>query len=339
MSKAVLSVFMGGICRHWVLRVGGSHVLAAAAAVLVFLTCYTLIPGFLEMARLRLPLLPAWGKEIRTLAPKLPVILGLAFLLREVLVANVSSGWAWVPVLFVIAALAVYASTMSRRMEELFSSTLTTLVPIILRSGGIHGDRIFVLRVASHAAAIAQKLLLPEPYVRSVYYGALLHDIGFVAEGKDESEHVQIGYEIVKGIDTLKDAASFVLHHHERFDGKGYPLGLSGRDIPLGARIIAVADRYVSLTTAPPNGHSVSIQEALKTMRASAGVQFDPDLVELITETAEEEEELGFAVFFDNYCFGSSRNPQRWKAESPGQHICQMVVGIDSSPGDKTVSS
>lgn len=346
-SKAVLSIFLAGLFKQWISQTGGHQPWSDLGTLIIFLAVYTFVPAFCVAARFRVPLVPAWAKEVVTLAPKLPVILVVAFLLGAVFLANVSNGWAWIPVLFIVTVLAAYASILSKRLEQVFSSTVSTLVPIISRTDDTKSDELHALRVACYAAAMAQKLLLPESYVRSVYYGGLLHDIGFVGvsegltnkprslkseEFQEAVEHTRIGHAIVARMDALKDAASFVLHHHERFDGKGYPAGLSSKQIPLGARIIAIADSYVSLTADRSYRRSVSAEEALRLIRESAGSQLDPDLVGLVEEAAREEEELGFAFLVDNYCFGFGGHPQRWKDKPSGQYLGEMV----GSPGDSS---
>jgi putative nucleotidyltransferase with HDIG domain len=152
---------------------------------------------------------------------------------------------------------------------------------------GKHAQRVaaYGLRIA-HAAGVEVD---PE-----VEFGFLLHDIGKVAvpdailfkpgpltpeERALMIKHPQIGSEILRHIDFLDDAKVVVLHHHERWDGQGYPDGLSGEAIPLQARVFAVADTLDALTTDRPYRPACGWAEARQAIRAEAGAQFDPAIV------------------------------------------------------------
>jgi putative nucleotidyltransferase with HDIG domain len=152
---------------------------------------------------------------------------------------------------------------------------------------GKHAQRVaaYGLRIA-HAAGVEVD---PE-----VEFGFLLHDIGKVAvpdailfkpgpltaeERALMIKHPQIGSEILRHIDFLDEAKVVVLHHHERWDGQGYPDGLAGEEIPLQARVFAVADTLDALTTDRPYRPACGWAEARQAIRAEAGAQFDPAIV------------------------------------------------------------
>jgi putative nucleotidyltransferase with HDIG domain len=157
-------------------------------------------------------------------------------------------------------------------------------------------------RVAAYGVMIARSLGI---FVEGTptEFGFLLHDIGKLAisdsilhkEGPlndDERarmvEHPVIGAEIVCGIDFLEGAVEIVRHHHERWDGTGYPDGLAGDEIPLGARIFAVADVFDALTTNRPYRRASSPAEARAMITAEAGKQFDPRVVEAFNSIDDE---------------------------------------------------
>ena len=149
-------------------------------------------------------------------------------------------------------------------------------------------------RVAAMAVQIAETMELEPEHVAMIRYAATLHDIGKI--GVDDStirsskrlsteelqsvrRHPELGEEILRPVQMLRDALPMIRHHHERWDGTGYPDGLSGEDIPLGARIIAVADSFDAMTSSRPYRDRLSAAEALRELHANRGTQFDPDAV------------------------------------------------------------
>jgi putative nucleotidyltransferase with HDIG domain len=159
-----------------------------------------------------------------------------------------------------------------------------------------------VHRVARSAAALARSMRLAPVEIRDIRSAALLHDIGKIALParllaqagplNDEEisclrRHVTVGADVVAEIPTLAQVAPVVRATHERFDGSGYPAGLVGVEIPLGARIIAVADVYDALTAARPYSDPVSHDEATAEMVRSCGAHLDPDVVRFWMEMVE----------------------------------------------------
>lgn len=150
-------------------------------------------------------------------------------------------------------------------------------------------------RVALLSELIAREMKLDEKWVKLIHIAAHLHDIGKVGvpdyilnkQGRLSSSefelmksHPRIGYNIVNKIDMLSETATYILYHHERWDGKGYPYGISGKNIPVGARIIAIADSFDAMTSKRSYKDSMSIEEALVEIRSVRGTQLCPDSVD-----------------------------------------------------------
>ncbi len=150
-------------------------------------------------------------------------------------------------------------------------------------------------RVARMAAAVARQMGLSQEQVLEIEYAAALHDIGKIGvadsilrkaeplepeEWKEMRRHSQLGYEILSGIDFLRNAAEIVHAHHERYDGEGYPRGLEGEEIPLGSRLFAVVDAFDAMTSRRPYREAMSRELACIEIARNSGSQFDPSVVE-----------------------------------------------------------
>lgn len=145
---------------------------------------------------------------------------------------------------------------------------------------------------ARYAYLLAKHLGLPDGQLKKLHYAALFHDIGFVKlnlrEGPPRKlieHHPEIGYEMLQPITVWKDVAPLVRYHHERFDGDGYPHKLGGREIPIGSRILAVAEALDTMVN--PKSYkkeTMSLHDAVQEIRAYAGTQFDPRVVDALGE-------------------------------------------------------
>ena len=98
------------------------------------------------------------------------------------------------------------------------------------------------------------------------------------------TEHPKIGQVVLEQAGALRDAATIVLHHHEWYDGRGYPHGLAGTEIPVGARIVSIVDAYEAMIAGRPYRTAITHEAAIAELRRQAGVQFDPELVEVFAE-------------------------------------------------------
>jgi HD-GYP domain-containing protein (c-di-GMP phosphodiesterase class II) len=160
------------------------------------------------------------------------------------------------------------------------------------------------IRAAAYAVICGRALSLSQDRIRHLYYGMLLHDIGKIkmpldilykkeplteAEKKEIRCHPEIGCSIVLGYNPSRDVYNIILFHHERWDGNGYPRGLSGKSIPLLTRIASVADAYEAMTSARPYRRGVSHEDAAAEIKRLAGKQFDPHIADVFCSAIEKE--------------------------------------------------
>jgi putative nucleotidyltransferase with HDIG domain len=176
--------------------------------------------------------------------------------------------------------------------ESAYDSTLRALsLALDVRDRETEGH---AQRVARYMDLMARELRSPKVDVRTLRRGALLHDLGKIgipdeilrktgeldgSEWRVMKRHPAYGARILAGIPYLSGPAEIVRHHHERFDGSGYPDGLAGEDIPLGARIFALADALDAMTSDRPYRRAMSLEDAISEIERCSGKQFDPVIV------------------------------------------------------------
>lgn len=161
--------------------------------------------------------------------------------------------------------------------------------------------------VAKYSLQIAEKMRLSKETCDIIRKGALLHDIGKIGipehilqkhgrltneEYKIIQSHPKIGYEMIKHVGNFHDNGilDIVLYHHERFDGKGYPAGLKGNQIPLYARIVAVADTFDAMTTKRVYRDELSLDYTLNEIWKNKGTQFDPEVVDAFLSLFDQQD-------------------------------------------------
>lgn len=255
-----------------------------------------------------------WLSEYRWLWPYYGVFgaLGLVTALAEV-------AFGWLGVLALMAPVAMMhlsikqymghtsgymaeLRNMNNRLTDSYESTLQALTKALDTRDEETEEH--SQRVKQYTLLIARQLNIPAAEVEDMSRGALLHDIGKIGvpdaillkPGRlTESErslmrkHPEIGYRMIAHIPFLARPAQIVLHHHEMYDGSGYPAGLSGSSIPLGARIFAVADTFDAMTSDRPYRRALPIEVALAEIKRCSGSQFDPQVVAAMLQVPRDE--------------------------------------------------
>lgn len=192
-----------------------------------------------------------------------------------------------------LAAVAIENASLYEQLKDAFYTTVYTLAETIEKRDPYTGNH--TKRVMEYSLAIGKTLGLPEKDMARLQLGAVLHDIGKIGvrdcvllketsltdeEFEQIKKHPAFGEEIISRISQLESAIPGVKHHHEKFDGKGYPDGLKGEEIDITARIIAVADSFDAMTSNRPYRSGLSLDEAFEELRRFSGSQFDPEIVD-----------------------------------------------------------
>jgi HD-GYP domain-containing protein (c-di-GMP phosphodiesterase class II) len=190
-------------------------------------------------------------------------------------------------------AVAIENARLYEELKEIFYEVVFALADTIEKRDPYTGGH--TKRVMDYSVAIGIEMGLSKEEIEKLKLAAILHDIGKIGirdvillkeeklsdeEYKVIQNHTIYGAEIIAHIRQLKDIVLSVKYHHEKFDGSGYPEGLKGEDIPLIARIIAVADAFDAMTTDRPYRKGLTVEIALKELKNKAGTQFDPKVVE-----------------------------------------------------------
>ena len=179
-------------------------------------------------------------------------------------------------------------------LKELFSGTVKAIIEALDAKDSFTLGR--SRRVAFYALKIVNKMSLTPTEANRIELAGLLHDIGMIGVAEEilnksqkltdeEFEkvkmHVQYSVKILEDIKQLYEITEIIKYHHEYYDGGGYPYGLKGEEIPLGSRIIAIADAYDSMVSQRAYRNSLTPQEAIEIIQQGAGKQFDPNLVQI----------------------------------------------------------
>jgi HD-GYP domain-containing protein (c-di-GMP phosphodiesterase class II) len=164
---------------------------------------------------------------------------------------------------------------------------------------GVHSTRL-----AEWGLRVARDLGVPESCMPDLEMGALLHDIGKIGvpdgilnkparltpeEYECVKRHPEFGWAVLRKLPRLEQTSLYVLHHHENFDGTGYPAKLKGSEIPIGSRIVSVIDAFDAMVSSRPYRKGLPLEEAIRRLNESSGTQFDPSVIKSFVPIAESE--------------------------------------------------
>jgi HD-GYP domain-containing protein (c-di-GMP phosphodiesterase class II) len=252
------------------------------------------------------PFAKVWALGVGNVVVGVVALVPLGWLMSEIAVKV----GLWAAFLFLVPLyLARFSFSKYAETRELFFGTVSALSQAIDAKDGFtrgHADR-----VSRIAGAISRELRLSEKQIEEIELAGLLHDIGKIGvEDRilmkpqrlqpDEQElmrrHPIYGASILEPSAALRVLVPIVLHHHENFDGSGYPDGLSGDDIPLGSRIIIVADAYEAMTSDRIYRQAIGHDRAMDQLNRYKGVQFDPDIVRILEHLVQKRGAGAFEI-------------------------------------------
>lgn len=273
---------------------------AAICAVVYYLINSNLFMIVISIAE-EVSILSVWKNRIRGIIATYIALAPIGFVMAMV---YVTMGIWGIILFFFPLILARRSFELYTKMRKVYLDTIRALAAAIDAKDPYtkgHSER-----VAKMAVALAQELNLHERDVETIEYTALLHDIGKI--GVDErilskndgltseefnkiKEHTVTGARIIEPVDFLKDSYKAIYHHHERYNGDGYPNGIKEKDIPLSARIIAVVDAYDAMRSDRPYRKRLSPDKIMKELKEQSGKQFDPEVVKALFSVLSRERE------------------------------------------------
>jgi putative nucleotidyltransferase with HDIG domain len=216
-----------------------------------------------------------------------------------------------------------------RQMVEGFTLALEA------KDESTHGHSV---RVARFARAVAEEMRLGDSEIETIYHGGLLHDIGKIGMNDDILErlgilsrkemdivrqHPVIGARIAQPLNFLHDVVPLIRHHHERFDGSGYPDGLKGAAIPLGARILSLCDAFETMLAGRTHFARIKLEDAIVNLHQEAGSHFDPVLVDALFSVLDARPDV-FEVRIngsERSCLASYRQKMKMVGSAPQQQM------------------
>ncbi|MBC8587882.1 HD-GYP domain-containing protein [Paratissierella segnis] len=279
----LIYIFVGG-------KVGEFNLIPTIVILLFGVLLNTvLISGFLSVSN-NTKFFKTWGTNIKGVFPSAVAVGSLGVIMA---LAYISYGYGAVILFFGPLLLARYSFKLYVEMRNLYISTIQALNKTIEAKDSYTSGH--ASRVEELAVRLGEDYNLPFDKIEDLKTAAILHDIGKIGihdsilnkaaelsqeELQEIMKHPSIGAEIIDKVDFLKNITPIIKHHHERYDGKGYPDGLKGDEIPIEACILTIVDSYDAMISDRPYRKALSKEEALEEIRVNAGTQFHPELAE-----------------------------------------------------------
>ncbi len=269
-------------------------VVASVIASVVYFLVYAVFIAFEGMLHTGDSFSANWSATIKTIGGNYFALACLTYLLIYIIQNSILESQLFVLLLFFVPVMLVsHAFRLSLNIQQSYLKTVQTLAKAIeAKDPYMKGHS---QRVAELTLALAKDFYFSDKDLQKLEYVALLHDAGKIGvsdeilnkpgplsleEYEIVKQHTILGAEILQKIKFLSSEAPFVRHHHERYDGTGYPAGLQGENIPLVSRFLALADAYDAMTTDRPFRGAKTPQQAVAEIEILAGTQFDPNLIE-----------------------------------------------------------
>jgi len=272
-------------------------VICAIIYYLINLNLFMIVISFAE----EVSILSVWKKRLSGIIATYIALTPIGFVMAMV---YVSIGIWGIILFFFPLILARRSFELYTKMRRVYLDTIRALAAAIDAKDPYtkgHSER-----VAQLALSIAEEMDLPEREIEKIEYTALLHDVGKIGvderilaknDGLTDEEYKKIkahtitGAKIIEPVDFLKDSYDAIYHHHERYDGDGYPDGLKEKNISLAARIIAVADAFDAMGSDRPYRKKLSKKKIFKELKEQSGKQFDPTIVNILLSILNKERE------------------------------------------------
>ena len=305
-SQYALSVGVAGITYQYVGGVVGFQnffkfafpaILCALTYCLVNSILVTIVISFAQDSKIT----TVWRVDIKEMIPSYIAEAPMGFLMA---IVYVEVGIIGILLFFLPLLLARRSFELYTKMRKVYLDTIRALAAAIDAKDPYtkgHSER-----VAEMSVALAQELNLSGRDIENIEYTALLHDIGKIGikdkilskkssltdqEFDKIKEHTVMGAKIIEPVDFLKSSYKAIYHHHERYNGKGYPDGIKSEDIPILARIIAAADAYDAMGSDRPYRKKLNKDKILKELKDQSGKQFDPEVVKALISVLDKERE------------------------------------------------
>ncbi len=271
--------------------------ICALTYCIVNITLFVMVVSFAQNVRIK----TIWRTSIKEMIPSYIAEAPMGFLMA---IVYTEVGIIGILLFFLPLLLARRSFELYTKMRKVYLDTIRALAAAIDAKDPYtkgHSER-----VAETSIAVAQELNLSDRDIENIEYTALLHDIGKIGItdnilGKESKltnkefdkikEHTVMGAKIIEPVDFLKNSYKAIYHHHEKYNGKGYPDGLKSEDIPLSARIIAVADAYDAMGSDRPYRKKLNHNKILRELKEQSGKQFDPEVVKVLISVLDIERE------------------------------------------------